>query len=282
MYRLALLTAAFACLAVGQTKINLQHQAKSVDFTAITTKPLQTGTSLPGTCEVGQMFFLSNAPTGENLYGCVALDTWSLESGSGSGVTIPGVGTQSVLEFTPGTGVVLSLIDTGTSLSIQTSLDTSHLLAQSSAQTGAHLLCNSTSSGNPGVDYACNLLPTLESYSSGMVLHWTPDVDSAVGGALTLNIDTLGAVDIKLADGVTDPAPGDIVAGRLTVLWYDGAQFRLMDQDHVAGVLGETQPTCSAAVQGHFWFVPGTTGVADSLSICAKDNVDAYAWRELY
>ena len=123
--------------------------------------------------------------------------------------------------------------------------------------------------------------PTLTALTTGMVLHWKPDV-SGTGGAATLNVDTLGAVSIKLPDGITDPAPGDLVAGRILEISYDGAAFRLLSARAPAGVLGEAQPTCSANVQGRLWFVAGMTGIKDSLTVCAKDSTNTYAWRTLY
>lgn len=70
----------------AQTAIDLRTQTKSVDFAAApSTRPMQTGTALPALCSVGQMFFNSASPAGQNLYGCVATNTWSLQAGGGSG-----------------------------------------------------------------------------------------------------------------------------------------------------------------------------------------------------
>ncbi len=77
MYRIIWMTATLAALAVGQTQVDLRTQSKSVDFSAASsTKPVTTGTSLPPTCGVGQMFF-SNAPAGQNapLRGSQYMDT---------------------------------------------------------------------------------------------------------------------------------------------------------------------------------------------------------------
>lgn len=65
-------------LLVAQTRLDLRTQAKSVDFTqASTTKPNKSGVALPAACSVGETFFLTNAPAGQNLYGCTAGNTWS-------------------------------------------------------------------------------------------------------------------------------------------------------------------------------------------------------------
>lgn len=62
----------------AQTAIDLRTQTKNVDFTqAVTTKPNKSGTALPATCGVGETFFLTGAPAGQNLYGCTSANTWS-------------------------------------------------------------------------------------------------------------------------------------------------------------------------------------------------------------
>src|ERR1035437_954980 len=72
--------------AWGQTQIDLQAQSKNVDFTSSpTTRPLKSGVTLPGTCTVGEMFFLTNAVAGANLYGCASANSWTIESSGGGG-----------------------------------------------------------------------------------------------------------------------------------------------------------------------------------------------------
>jgi hypothetical protein len=67
----------------GQTLVDLRTQSKSVDFSAAgSTKPMQTGSSLPSTCAVGQFFFLTTAPAGSNVYACNPANTWAVEGGS--------------------------------------------------------------------------------------------------------------------------------------------------------------------------------------------------------
>ena len=51
---------------------------------AATTKPAKTGTALPFTCGVGEVFFNSNASPGANLYLCAAANTWTQVQGTGS------------------------------------------------------------------------------------------------------------------------------------------------------------------------------------------------------
>jgi len=274
-----------ACWSIplaAQTQVDLRTQSKAVDFQAAPyTKPFKSGSALPLTCTQGEMFFLLTASPGTNIFGCPN-GGWVSEGGGGV-TTIKNTGTivgsRSILDISSGPGVVLSTIDTGQSILIQSSLDTAVVQTRSSEQSGGTLLC--ASAGGSASTYTCFLSPTLSTYTAGMVLHWKPDTNGT-GGPTTLNVDTLGPAALKLADGITDPAAGDIMAGRVYETWYDGTSFRLLNLAVTAGVLGEVQPACGAAVRGRQWFVAGTTGVKDSLTVCAKDASNAYAWRTLY
>src|SRR5438477_909813 len=63
----------------AQTLINLGTQGRNVDFTSAQwTRPVKTGTALPATCSPGDLFFKTNAPSGQNLYGCPTANTWAL------------------------------------------------------------------------------------------------------------------------------------------------------------------------------------------------------------
>lgn len=58
---------------------------------AASTAPGKTGTSLPATCVVGDVYFKSDATAGSNWYGCTSTNTWTVEGGGGS-MTYPGSG----------------------------------------------------------------------------------------------------------------------------------------------------------------------------------------------
>lgn len=83
-----IMAAAWAAAAFGQTTIDLGRQSRNVDFSnAVFTRPSKTGTVLPTTCQIGETFFLTSAPAGNNWYGCAAVNAWSLEGSGGSGGT---------------------------------------------------------------------------------------------------------------------------------------------------------------------------------------------------
>lgn len=90
-----LLCAAACGTVAAQTRIDLNGQGRNYDFsTATLTKPFKTSTVLPASCTVAETFFLTNATPGQNLYGCVATNTWMALSGSG-GTSLPSVSGQS-------------------------------------------------------------------------------------------------------------------------------------------------------------------------------------------
>jgi hypothetical protein len=287
MYKITWLTVLIAVSAAAQTQVDLRTQSKAVDFSAANlTKPMAAGTALPSTCSTGQMFFVTSASAGQNVFGCTATNSWSLEaggSGGGGALTVENagspVGAASTLNFSVGAGVTQAISETGSTALIQSGADTGVVESLVRAQSGSPLLC--ASSSGSATAYTCSMTPTLTAYTSGMTLDWKPDVTGA-GGAATLNVDTLGTISLRLADGATNPGPADAVAGRLYSIWYDGAVFRISGPVVPAGVLGEALPTCGAAVRGRLWFVAGATGVKDSLSVCAKDSTNAYLWRPLY
>jgi hypothetical protein len=73
-------------LARAQNRIDLAQQSRHPDFSgASSTKPLKTGATIPPTCSVGEMFFYTSAPAGQNVYLCAATNTWSQTLGSGGG-----------------------------------------------------------------------------------------------------------------------------------------------------------------------------------------------------
>lgn len=85
-------------LAVGggvvsaQTRLDLRTQTKSPDFSQTpSTFPVETGIALPAHCNPGQLFFLTSASSGSNLYGCVVRDAWVVQTGIPSGWTDDGI-----------------------------------------------------------------------------------------------------------------------------------------------------------------------------------------------
>ena len=59
--------------------------AATVDLSGSNTLRVPTGTSLPATCTVGDIFADTDATAGQNLYLCTAANTWTLQGGGGGG-----------------------------------------------------------------------------------------------------------------------------------------------------------------------------------------------------
>lgn len=76
----------------AQTQVDLRTQGKSIDFAgAPSTRPMKTGASLPPSCNIGELYFLSTAASGANVYGCVAANIWAPESSPGQGGAVTSV-----------------------------------------------------------------------------------------------------------------------------------------------------------------------------------------------
>src|SRR5579872_2512494 len=167
MYRI-LFAALLAAAADGQTRLSLDSQTKNVDFTkAAFTRPVKTGTTLPSTCSVGDLFFQTSASAGSNLYGCASANTWTPESGGGSlAVDNNGtlVGSRNTINLIGGLGVLNTISDTGAQINLQQSVDTSVIPSKATAQSGVMWLCSSA--GGSSSAYTCALSPTLQAYTA--------------------------------------------------------------------------------------------------------------------
>src|SRR5882724_7715367 len=88
--RLAVALAVASGIAGAQTQVDLGRQGKAVDFASFpSTRPTRTGTALPPTCTVGQMFYKTNTLAGNNLFGCTSTNIWTV-----LGSALPAIGTQ--------------------------------------------------------------------------------------------------------------------------------------------------------------------------------------------
>lgn len=99
MNRLLLIGIMWPCVYVNcQTLIDLRTQGRDVDFSSQAfTRPVKVGTSLPVTCNVGDLYFRSDVTAGGNLYGCAGQNTWAqMTSSAGVGGTTysAGMGVQ--------------------------------------------------------------------------------------------------------------------------------------------------------------------------------------------
>lgn len=147
---------------------------------------------------------------------------------SGLSIDVNGTaqGTQPALNLISGTGITqVCANNTGANrVDCTPSLNTAVALTIATSQAGKPDFCSSTN----GTDaYTCtlNAAAVLTGYTAGM--HLTLNADTTNTGAASLNVDTVGAKNIKQSDGITDPTTGQIVAGRPTTLYFDGTVWRL-------------------------------------------------------
>ena len=122
--------------------------------------------------------------------------------------------------FACGSNLSCTLNATTGELSVDTG---SSVLLKATAQSGSVFRCASSTGSDT---YTCAMSPTLTTLTDGMVVEFEATV-TANTGAASLNIDSIGVTNIKLCDGSTDPADGDIAVGRQVRLNYDGTVFRL-------------------------------------------------------
>jgi len=84
-----------------------------------------------------------------------------------------------------------------------------------------------------------SVTPAPESYFSGFPV-WVLINATCTGGPVTADIAGLGVVSVKQADGTTDPAIGELQAGGIAFLVFDGTVFQ-----HI------NKTTASASVSAH-------------------------------
>lgn len=70
---------------------------------ASATSPAKTGSTPPATCSLGEQFFKTDAPAGQNLYFCTAVNTWTQMSGGGGAGLPPQAGKNGQVLTTDGT-----------------------------------------------------------------------------------------------------------------------------------------------------------------------------------
>lgn len=244
----------FACTASGVW--NLQGSAVlptvtgnagailSNDGVSLTWRALEgdvTGT--PGVNTVGKIqnrAVSSSAPSNGNaLIWNGSSNMWEPQALPG---TTPGVlevknagtsvGSRAAMNLIAGTGILHTVSDTGSQIDVQQAIDTAIIPTRADLQSTLSQACNST--GTSTTAYVCTMSPVLTAYTSGMTVYWRPNLD-ATAGAVSLEIDTLGAKAIKRADGTSDPLAGEIRSGRMYALWYDGTSFRLPANRLLAG-----------------------------------------------
>ena len=87
---LRLLSAVFVLVTAlhAQSVVDLSTQSRNADFSNFPrTRVLKTGTLFPANCQTGELFFKSDAPAGQNIFGCVSPNLWTSQGGGGTANT---------------------------------------------------------------------------------------------------------------------------------------------------------------------------------------------------
>lgn len=208
---------------------------------------IATDSESVGDCTVGGGSFITFCRWNGSAWAALG------DGGSGGGLSAPASngmlygttgGTTTARTMTAGTGVTVTNGD-GVSGNPTIAADTAVMLTRAQAQSGADLRVVPASGS--GSTYTASMSPALTAYTDGMVIQFEPDVDCSAG-AVTINIDSLGAKSIKQSDGTTDPGSAALVAGRQVPLTYDGTVFRMAPSGSGSGTIAGTLGTTDNAV----------------------------------
>lgn len=150
-------------------------------------------------------------------------------------------------------------------------------LTKATHQSGSVLRVASSTASDT---YLATMSPTLTGYTDGMVIEFEATV-TANTGAASINIDSLGVVNIKLCDGTTDPANSDIAIGRQVRMTYDATVFRLpCNPATVSGGSGAavsrgviaSRPTCDSTISTYY--------ATDGIGLFSHCN--GTSWQDFY
>jgi hypothetical protein len=184
---------------------------------------IPVGITAPSSCIPGQVFFNTSAPAGSNFYGCTATNTFTPLTGNAFAVKTDGTlaGTESTLNLVSSPALTYTVVDDGTNLNITPLVQSSYFASRPEAQNGVLHAC-APISGNASA-YTCTLPYTLPAYSDGMLLVWKPDVSCLGAAAITLNVDSNGAVQLYQSDGASFLTSAQCTAGSQNLLVFGAA-----------------------------------------------------------
>lgn len=165
-------------------------------------------------------------------------------------------------------------------------VDTAVVQTRAAAQSAAETLCLGSGTATA---QTCSLSPLLGAYTPGMVIRIRPSATNT--GALTLNVNSLGAIAVRAADGTANLSAGEMVAGIYYQLVYDGTYFRslgiagakmritqyigAMRSASGTSVLNSSLTNWGTTIQGSTLNTPASTPVYSWSSATLPDNVPA-------
>jgi hypothetical protein len=160
----------------------------------------------------------------------------TVTSATGGGTDISGAGASNWMDCDTGNGVVTNAV-------LNRTADAGQLIKLDASGNIADKLFNTNplyALGASGSDaYAVSIPATPTAYYTGMKVDFKADVANT--GACTINVNGLGAKDIKKNYNAALET-GDIVAGQLVELEYDGTNFQAMSFQSVKSAIQDNVP----------------------------------------
>lgn len=120
--------------------------------------------------------------------------------------------------------------------------------------------------------YAVTVVPAPSSLIAGMVFRFKANTTN--DGACSLNVNTLGAIAIK-KNLNKDLSTGDILAGQIVEVEYDGTNFQLLSVYNIRVTPEQDIPYYAGTTTGHATtFMPASTQNGDVLFIAYASSGD--------
>lgn len=271
-----------ALLLSAQTLLDVGRQTKNFDASGQSfTKPVKTGTALPGACGVGEFFFKTDAAAGQNLHLCTAVNTWTQVQGAGGG----GGGSATMaaqLGDLRTTRTSSTLMTVGASCSVSTPCVVRFGSRAVSIQAGSSVTVGGTGTGTVWVYVDATASALIAGYETGLTVGCSGGGCVAVSGATGFPWDSIPIARLQVQGGQF-PLEGEFDARGWHSTKLVTAGFGLA----VTDVVGTTIVSADSTVLGARVAVPGSAGAACSVGqwaantthfhVCVAENT----WRRV-
>ncbi len=278
---------------VPQTTINGGRTALGVidNSGATHTLPMGAGTSVPGTCTVGELFFKTNATAGQNIYQCAATNvfTQQLNSGTatGGGITMysaTGLTVTANTYYLPiGGGGGASTTETNVDIDAPAAATITNMYVQLSVALGM---------GNSGVftfrknASSQSITCTISGASATACNDTTHSFAVSQGDLLTIQLVTTGTIVVTpniliAAQFGNITATGTVNTGTINQIAYYAAGGTavsgetLIGNGNYYGVLGKFQQAAAQTGITNTSYVDLATPESVTFTCAAACNVDA-------